>query len=847
MDNQTDDNSEQPVQDLPDSNGVDANQLHQKPEVVTHNIILWKNGFTVDEGPFRGLDDPENASFLESIGKSECPKELQPTKMGTAVFVNVIRKEEYYNGQDWSTNIMPVEPTDVSPPLSTAPGPDTDLIVDPMPSSTSMPYAVTASLNDEQEHSENGRDLESNSLHQPLLLKRNKTLSSSPLAMVGAKVSYIESLDYEYLMGFLYFAGANLGLTLVAAVLCVYFAPTAAGPGIPEIKAYLNGVDTPNMYGAAPLIVKIIGSIGAVSAGLDLGKEGPLVHIGACISSLLGQGGTENYRIKWRWLRYFNNDRDMRDLITCGASSGVCAAFRSPVGGVLFALEEVATWWRSALLWRTFFSTAVVVVVLRAVIQICKFGHCGLFGKGGLIMFDVSGVSVSYHLVDIIPVVIIGVIGGLLGSFYNHVLHKVLRLYNMINEKGKLHKLALALSVSIFTSACLYGLPFLARCKPCDPNFPDTCPTNGGAGNFKQFKCPDGYYSDLATLLVTTNDDAVRNIFSLNTRTEFDIFSLTIFFFLYWILGLITFGIAVPSGLFLPIILMGSAYGRMLGMAMGTYTKIDQGLYAVLGAASLMAGSMRMTVSVCVIFLELTNNLLLLPITMLVLLIAKTVGDCFNPSIYEIILELKGLPFLESHPEPWMRNITVGELADAKSPVVTLNGVEKVSRIVDVLRNTTHNGFPVVDKGTKPPGAAEELHGIVLRAHLLLVLKRKWFLKERRRTKEWEVREKFSWVDLAERQGHIDDVAVTKDEMELFVDLHPLTNTTPHTVVETMSAAKAMVQFRSLGLRHMIIVPKCQITGVSPVVGILTRQDLRPHNILSAFPHLVKPKGRKAH
>ena len=176
---------------------------------------------------------------------------------------------------------------------------------------------------------------------------------------------------------------------------------------------------------------------------------------------------------------------------------------------------------------------------------------------------------------------------------------------------------------------------------------------------------------------------------------------------------------------------MGSAYGRMLGIAMGSYTNIDQGLYAVLGAASLMAGSMRMTVSLCVIFLELTNNLLLLPITMLVLLIAKTVGDCFNPSIYEIILDLKGLPFLEANPEPWMRNITVGELADVKAPVVTLNGVEKVGRIVDVLTNTTHNGFPLVDEGVIPPVGfaigATELHGIILRAHLVLALK-KWFL-----------------------------------------------------------------------------------------------------------------------
>lgn len=383
-----------------------------------------------------------------------------------------------------------------------------------------------------------------------------------------------------------------------------------------------------------------------------------------------------------------------------------------------------------------------------------------------------------------------------------------------------MHKLLLSLSVSIFTTICMYGLPFLATCRPCNPALVDMdCPTTGGTGNFKKFNCPEGYYNDLATLLITTNDEAVRNIFSINTTSEFHVFSLTLFFILYCILGLITFGIAVPSGLFLPMILMGSAYGRILSILMEPYTKLDQGLYAVLAAASLMAGSMRMTVSLCVIFLELTNNLLLLPITMLAILIAKTVGDCFNPSIYDIILELKGLPFLEAHPEPWMRNITVGELTDHKPTVVTLSGIEKVGRIVEVLKNTTHNGFPVVDAGVVPPigapNGATEVHGLVLRAHLILVLKKKWFLQERRRAEEWEVRQKFTSMDLAERGGKLEEIRVTSDEMEMFVDLHPLTNTTPHTVVESMSVAKAMVLFRQVGLRHMLIIPKYQAAGVS--------------------------------
>lgn len=58
-------------------------------------------------------------------------------------------------------------------------------------------YAEAATpQNMEEEVDLEARDPESNSLNQPLL-KRNRTLSSNPLALVGAKVSHIESLDYE--------------------------------------------------------------------------------------------------------------------------------------------------------------------------------------------------------------------------------------------------------------------------------------------------------------------------------------------------------------------------------------------------------------------------------------------------------------------------------------------------------------------------------------------------------------------------------------------------------------------------------------------------------------------------
>ncbi|KAG7580911.1 Chloride channel core [Arabidopsis suecica] len=78
------------------------------------------------------------------------------------------------------------------------------------------------------------------------------------------------------------------------------------------------------------LIGKIFGSIGSVGGGLALGKEGPLVHTGAYIASLLGQGGSK-YHLNSRWQQFFKSDRDRRDLLE-----------------LLPLLEEVKPWffWR---------------------------------------------------------------------------------------------------------------------------------------------------------------------------------------------------------------------------------------------------------------------------------------------------------------------------------------------------------------------------------------------------------------------------------------------------------------------------------------------------------------------
>lgn len=89
---------------------------------------------------------------------------------------------------------------------------------------------------------------------------------------------------------------------------------------------------------------QIVGAVLSNSAGMALGKEGPLMHIGSIIAAILGQGGSTKYHLKWKVLRFFKNDRDRRDLVTCGIAAGVATAFRAPIGGVIFAFEEAASW-----------------------------------------------------------------------------------------------------------------------------------------------------------------------------------------------------------------------------------------------------------------------------------------------------------------------------------------------------------------------------------------------------------------------------------------------------------------------------------------------------------------------
>lgn len=97
----------------------------------------------------------------------------------------------------------------------------------------------------------------------------------------------------------------------------------------------------------------------------------------------------------------------------------------------------------------------------------------------------------------------------------------------------------------------------------------------------------------------------------------------------------------------------------------------------------------------------------------------QAVGDGTGiKPIYESLMDLKGLPFLESCPDSLAHHITATEAGGC--PAVTFGRVERVGAIVDVLRHTQHNGFAVIERGMD---GEQHIMGVVLRSQLGVLLR----------------------------------------------------------------------------------------------------------------------------
>ncbi|CAM9437151.1 unnamed protein product [Pylaiella littoralis] len=212
---------------------------------------------------------------------------------------------------------------------------------------------------------------------------------------------------YGTAFGWLWFINS---LLTAGAFSLVWYQPWSNGSGIPETKCVLNGVAIPQVLAPSTLVTKVLGVILGVASGLPVGKEGPMIHAGAAIGGVIANvPGIP-------CLAEFRNDRDRRDLAAMGTAAGVAAAFHTPIGGVLFTLEEGASFWTTFLTWRSFAAAVVTVVVYYLVFQGTHMFDEPLTASDMFLFGEFQDSDSSFFMWELSVFALIAALGGLIGA-----------------------------------------------------------------------------------------------------------------------------------------------------------------------------------------------------------------------------------------------------------------------------------------------------------------------------------------------------------------------------------------------------------------------------------------------
>ncbi len=174
-----------------------------------------------------------------------------------------------------------------------------------------------------------------------------------------------------------------LGSLSMGYLLWRYF-PFARGSGIPQTKAAIviddGRIEFPTVLG------KFFCCSATLASGLALGREGPSVHVGAGLASVVARNLGLSPRL-------------VKALVPAGCAAALAAAFNTPIAAVLFSLEEILGDLHATVLGSVVLSAATSWMVLHLVL-------------GDEPLFHVSG----YHLVNPVEFAVyavLGVVGGL--------------------------------------------------------------------------------------------------------------------------------------------------------------------------------------------------------------------------------------------------------------------------------------------------------------------------------------------------------------------------------------------------------------------------------------------------
>ncbi|KAH8050573.1 chloride channel [Aureococcus anophagefferens] len=495
-------------------------------------------------------------------------------------------------------------------------------------------------------------------------------LKTALFALEGGRLAVLERLatDKTMWLAALWAGSSAFALAGVAAAITAYGAPAASSSGVPEVIAYLNGITIREAFNLRTALAKFAScacavqrpvavtaferfennetsspscSVGAVASGLAAGPEGPMIHLGAIIGRGLSQAESAALGLNFpRAFPALRNSRDLRDHVSLGAACGVSAAFGAPIGGLLFAAEEVASFWSTELSWRVFFACAVATTT-RDVLLAVGAGGFGPIRSRALVLFHITSAARRSHVLHFAAAACCGVPGGALGALFirAQAAQAALRARWRTNDTRP-KKVLEAASVALATALVFLGASFALGCDTACGD--GDCHAQQLEEAYMRYWCDDRRVARGAALLLTGGEETV---------------------------------------------------------------------WAVLGAASVFSGVTRLTISLTVILYEITDDVALLLPVMFAVLVSRTVAIKLQAeSLYHVLLETKSVPVLlessDKHYDVGPGGLDVLPVTDAMSPdpkcAYTTTTATDAAALLAAAR---HHTFPCFGRATAAAAA----------------------------------------------------------------------------------------------------------------------------------------------
>jgi H+/Cl- antiporter ClcA len=351
------------------------------------------------------------------------------------------------------------------------------------------------------------------------------------------------------------------------------FAPGAAGSGIPQVMATLDtqvGDAERGLFVSLRLTVaKILLTAGGLLGGLSLGREGPSAQIAAGVM------------LQARRLIPAGSAVGVHGLLVAGGAAGIAAAFNTPLGGVMFAIEELARAPEQR-------SSGLIIagIVLAGLVGVSAHGNDAYFGV-------IHAPAIGFGL--LLPGLLVAVLSGLAGGLFSRLM--IASLSGRSPDRVTRWR---ARRPVLFAAACGLGVALIGT-------------VTGGAA----------FGSGYATTRTMVEGSAAMP------------FAYAPFKFLAtWL----TTWSGVPAGIFAPSLAIGAAFGNNVALLL--YGMQVPALIA-LGMVGFLAAATQAPLTAFIIVMEMVDGHAMVLSLMACALVAFAVARLISPPLYPTLARLQ--------------------------------------------------------------------------------------------------------------------------------------------------------------------------------------------------------------